>query len=322
MTPLSFEDLLSRTLGTVTASPTAKAAVTLTPTASTGSSGDARGWFLVDASTTFNLSNVTLDGNGFLIYQAIRNKGGGTYTDVTFQNILYNESGPTYSGVGIAAFGDLNVTLDQCVFSNIGRVGALLYGPGLTNSYFTNNVYTGKGDGDWLDYAADISAGAVVTASDNTITNCTGVASSDGSTSAGFLVTTYYGPGTTANLEGNTFSGCTSGVTVGYDASDASTVVITNGNEFLGNDYGIVTSASSSISLTVYGNSFFNTVNADDNAGGTWDNGSIGNCWSDFSSNSGYPTNYAVGGTAGAVDNFPTTDCGLDICVPEPLHLM
>ncbi len=299
----------------------------IVPTANTTTSGDGRGWFLVDEPVTFNLSDVELDGTGFLIYQGIRMKGAGTFDYVDFHNITYQVSGSPYSGVGIAAFGSDgtdNVSITNCDFAGMGRIGALLFGAGLDNSVFSNNTYTGKGDGDWLDYAADISAGAVVTAHNNVITGCTGVASSDGSTSAGLLVSTYFGPGTTALLEGNQISGCTSGLAIGYDGSDVSTVIATNGNEFVGNEYGVVTSSAPGISMTFYGNIFSNTTeNAEDNtSGGTWDDGSgTGNCWTDFELNSGYPTHYVVGGTAGAVDNYPTVDCGLDITPDDILYL-
>lgn len=286
----------------------AKSLVTITPTANTGSSGDARGWFLVNDGVTLNFSNVTLDGAGYDIYQAIRCKGGGVFSYIDFQNITY----PSYAGVAIAVFPGtlLPTTIDHCDFANIGRVGALIW---YATAQFTNNTYTGKGDGDWLDYAVDMNSGATVTANGNTITNCTGVASSDGSTSAGLLITTYYGAGTSLMGEDNNIKYCTSGLAIGYDGSDGSTVSLTGGNVFIGNDYGITTTASSGIGLTVYGNTFSNTVNAEDNtAGGSWDDGaSVGNCWSDFASNSGYPTNYVVDGTAGAIDNYPNTDCGI-----------
>jgi hypothetical protein len=104
---------------------------------------------------------------------------------------------------------------------------------------FSGNTYTGKGAGDWLDYALDISAGAVVTVEGNVISNCLGVASSDGSTSAGILVTTYYGPGTTATITNNEITGCSGGIHVGYDASDTSDVEA-HYNSITGNTTGVI----------------------------------------------------------------------------------
>jgi len=291
---------------------TAKSLVTITPTGNTGSSGDSRGWFLVPDGVVFNLSNVTLDGAGFYIYQGIRHKGNGTLDNIAYLNIVY----PGYGGVAVAAFGGTFITISNSSFDNIGRVGALLWTDGL----YTGNTYTGKGDGDWLDYGIDMTS-STVDIIDNTFTGCTGVASSDGSTSGGVLATTYYATGTTANCEGNTFTANSTGIMIGYDASDASTVTVTTGNVLLGNEYGVTTTASATTSLTCYGNTFNNTYNAEDNAGGTWDDGvSVGNCWMDFESNSGYPTNYVVGGTAGAIDNYPNVDCGLNLSPDDVLY--
>jgi parallel beta-helix repeat protein len=63
--------------------------------------------------------------------------------------------------------------------------------------------------------------------------------------------------------------------------------------------------------LTIHGNQFRNSLNAEDDAGGGfWDDGvSVGNCWSDWKSNSGYPLRYVVSGYANTVDRFPTANC-------------
>ena len=202
----------------------------LTPGFDTGSSGDARGWWLVESTGDLDVSQMTFDGTGNLVYQAFRHTGVGTFDDVEFTEIKY----PSYAGVAIAAFGtgsDVDVT--NSVFSEIGRVGVLYFGDTVTGT-FQGNTYTGKGAGDWLDYALDISAGAVIDVIGNTISGNEGVASSDGSTSAGVMVTTYYGAGTTANLSGNIISGNTTGVFVGYDNTDTSVVTI-SGDEITGN---------------------------------------------------------------------------------------
>ncbi|OGO49693.1 MAG: hypothetical protein A2148_00550 [Chloroflexi bacterium RBG_16_68_14] len=209
------------------------------PSADTGSGGDARGWFLVNAGKTFNLSDVTLDGTGNKVWQAIRNRGQGTVSDCAFTNIKYDES-TSYAGTGMVVFGSpaMNVDVTNCTFSEIGRVGVLYYGSGVTGSTYSGNTYTGKGAGDWLDYAVEVGAGATATITRNTISGNTGVASVDGSTSAGILVTTYYGAGTTATITENFVSGSTTGVAVGYDASDTSVATVSN-NSLTGNTKGV-----------------------------------------------------------------------------------
>ncbi len=208
---------------------------TITTSFSTGSSGNARGWFYVSAGCDFDLSGVTLDGAGQLVYQAIRNFGEGSAHDVVFKNIKYNESGPTYMGTAIAAGGTGPVNVTDCVFSEIGRVGVLYYGPGVSGSSFTGNTCTGKGPGDWLDYAVEAGAGAVITVDDCAISGCVGVATVDGSVSAGILVTDLYGSGTAATITHCDITDNTLGIAAGYNAVDAS-LVVANNNAIYGND--------------------------------------------------------------------------------------
>ncbi|NIP42197.1 MAG: T9SS type A sorting domain-containing protein [candidate division Zixibacteria bacterium] len=280
-----------------------KNTVTIVPTANTGSSGDSRGWFLVNAGVTLDMSEVTMDGAGYNIYQAIRSYGDLLLDDIIFQNMIYS----TYLGFAVAIM-DADPTITYCDFSNIGRVGVILFGSGLTNGLVDNCTYVGKGDGDWLDYAVEFGGGAGGSVTNCEIYNCTGVAASDGSTSAGIIATTYYGAGTNATLNGNYIHDNSTGFGIGYGTSDVTTATVTN-NRFVNNEYGLTTSASSGIALLAYGNTFNNDYNADDDAGGTWDNGSYGNCWSDYSGTGVY----TVGGDAGAVDNYPTVDCFIDM---------
>ncbi|PWB70616.1 hypothetical protein C3F09_08850 [candidate division GN15 bacterium] len=283
----------------------------IVPTASTGGSGDAKGWFLVQPAGALTLSDLVLDGTGYEINQGIRCYGAGAFTNLGFRNISF--SAGSYQGVAVVGFGDKKVDIQFCTFENIGRIGALFFGSGITDGVFSNNKYTGKGSGDWLDYAVEVGGGAVATLGSNTITSCRGVASTDGSNSAGVLVTTYYGAGTKAGLSGNKISDCTSGLSAGYDAGDSSEV-LARGGEFVGNDYGISTVAAPKLKLRVFGNYFSNTVNAEDNTGSSvWDSAGtgsgVGNCWSDWATNPGYPLGYNVPGTAGAIDHYPNVDC-------------
>jgi len=194
----------------------------ITPSANTGNSGDARGWFLVNAGFTFNLSNVTLDGSGHLVYMGILNKGNGTIDNCRFTNIKYNESGPDYAGIGMSVreTPNMNVNVTNCEFSGMGRIGVHYRGPGTTGT-ISGSTFTGKGAGNWLDYGIEAGGaplpegGAHLIISNNTVTNCQGVASVDGSTSAGILVTTYFGPGTQATITGCTLSDNTDGIAVG-----------------------------------------------------------------------------------------------------------
>jgi hypothetical protein len=89
------------------------------------------------------------------------------------------------------------------------------------------------------DYAVEIGGGAVATITNCTVSGNTGVASTDGSTSAGILATTYFGTGTKATITGSTFTGNTTGINVGYDETDQS-IVIANNNKIYGNtEFGI-----------------------------------------------------------------------------------
>jgi len=214
------------------------ASVTINAGADTGNIGDARGWFLVDAGYDVDISDVTLDGDGFKVWQAIRDKGTGTINNVVFNDIQYEASGPSYNGTAIAAFGGVGaLDITNSTFTNIGREGVLYYGAGTTGT-FSGNTYTGKGAGDWLDYAVEIGAGAQVNISANTITNNLGVSSFDLSESAGILITTFYGGGSQATIQNNFITGNSTGVAVGYDNFDTSIATIFN-NDLSGNTIGV-----------------------------------------------------------------------------------
>ena len=215
----------------------------------TGASG---AWFLVEEGFSFDLSNVVIDGDTFLVHQAIRSHGDTTITNVDFRNIQGSTSGNPYSGFAVSSYGGevesgigagtysaSHLIVTDSTFEQIGRVGVIVKGK-LSTVEIVGCTYTGKGTGDWLDYGFEISAGASATIEDNTIAGNIGVALVDGSTSAGIYVTDYHGTGTSATITGNTISGTTRAIRVGYQptAVDASDVVA-HYNNLVGNEFGV-----------------------------------------------------------------------------------
>src|SRR3989344_23225 len=211
-------------------------------------------WMLVNSDVTFDLRDVVLDGDTFFVSVALRSHGNTTVDNVDFRNVQGSLTGSPYQGFAVMSFGGtipggagsdthsagapasiLSVT--DSTFTQIGRVGVLLKGTG-SSATLSGNTYTGKGSGDFLDYGFEVGAGASATITENTISACRGVAASDGSTSAGILVTDYSGTGTEATISDNTISDCTAGVAVGYDETDNS-VVVAHGNKFTNSDFGI-----------------------------------------------------------------------------------
>ena len=82
----------------------------------------------------------------------------------------------------------------------------------------SNNTVYRRGRGDQLDYALDIQRRGDVDVFDTHDYQQSVVASSDGSTSAGVLVSTYFGGGTVANIQNNFITGNATGVFIGFDA--------------------------------------------------------------------------------------------------------
>jgi hypothetical protein len=220
----------------------------------TGTTGDFRGWFVVDTGVTVTVRHLTFDGSGHLVYQGFRVKGGATIEDCTFRFIQYEASGPTYQGEAVAAAG--NTTVRRCTFEQIGRVGVLFSGTGVTAGLAEDNVYTGKGAGNHLDYGLEIAGGAVATIRRNTVTACLGT-TPDGSHSAAMLISTYSAPGTTGTFTSNVILGNRGGLRVGAEPSvppDTSNAVAAF-NRIAGNvDFGI---ASVSTGTVVTENNWF-----------------------------------------------------------------
>ena len=236
----------------------------------TGASGDARGWILVNPGVVLHLADLTMDGAGHKIWQGIRHRGSGTVDSVRITNIKFNESGPSYAGTGIAAFGDGTVDVSSSTFDQMGRIGLQYFGSGVNGSTATGNSFTGKGPGDWLDYGVEVGGGAQVTLDGNSISGNRGVASSDGSPSAGILVTTFFGAGTSALIENGAFTDNTTGIHVGFDGADTS-LVEAHQNSIAGNDNGVITTAPQVDATCNWWGDISGPFNATSNPGGLGD---------------------------------------------------
>ncbi|MFQ5602675.1 MAG: right-handed parallel beta-helix repeat-containing protein [bacterium] len=230
-----------------------KSNTTFKPTAPTSDVGEGRAWFLVDTLLTVEVQDMTFDAKDSLIYYAFYVKGQGTFSNVCFNEIKYNESGPDYAGSAIYAAGNGPVHVSNSVFTEIGRTGVIYSGSGVNGSVFQKNHYTGKGAGTWLDYTLDIGAGANVQVKNDTISANRGVVSTD--SSAGILMATSSGAGTNVTVTQNEISDCINAILVGLDGTDQSFTLIQN-NDLHDNDYAV--NARSGLFIKVENNQIYN----------------------------------------------------------------
>lgn len=202
-------------------------------------------WINGAAGKTINLKNMTLDATGKDVGYGVVFRSDGEVNSLAFNEFKHSAS--PYRGIAVQVL-DGNVDILNCEFTEIGRIG-VHYRNGVIPSatisgLFDGNTYTGKGTGDWLDYALDISGGTTVTVTNNVITGNYGVAQSDGSTSAAVMATTYFPYGAnipnSVTVENNFLNGNSAAVVVGYDANDVSQVTVNN-NDLSGNSTGVST---------------------------------------------------------------------------------
>jgi hypothetical protein len=187
-----------------------------------GGNVQSEAWVYVAPSVTVGISGFTLDGAGKSVNHAIQSRGDLNIEGCTIKNVRYG----TYNGRGIVLYSGSSVVRD-CTFLNIERIGVHVRG----NVMSPNPIalidkcdYTGKGAGDWLDYAFEIGGGGQATITACEARDCLGVATTDGSTSAGVLATDYWGTGTQGSVQNCKISNSSAAIAVGYSATDATTL--------------------------------------------------------------------------------------------------
>jgi hypothetical protein len=201
-----------------------------------GGNVQSEAFIYVASGVTATLQNLGVDCLGQTVHHAVQTRGNLTVMDCAIQNVRHG----LYYGRGVVCYKGTSL-IKNTTFANIERIGVHVRGNVETpNPVVTveNCTYTGKGSGDWLDYGVEFGGGGGGTVTGCTITNCLGVASTDGSTSAGVLVTDYWGTGTSAAISSSTINGNTTGVAVGYNATDASVCSI-HACDLSGNAYGV-----------------------------------------------------------------------------------
>ncbi len=216
---------------------------TITPTANTpgiGSQDPSAGWFVVNSGITANFHYLNFDASGKNIGHVIHHQGPGTITHCSFSNVYWALN----YGLGVVSRGSYAFEIANCTFSNIERIGAHFNHYTASPKLYHDNMFVGKGVGLSINYACEVEREANVLAENNVVSLCTGVAG-DGSTSAAFLATTYFGGANPTTLEahGNILSNNTAGFAIGYDGGDVAEVTATE-NNLEGCDYGM-TSVSS-----------------------------------------------------------------------------
>ncbi len=185
---------------------------------------DGAAWFDIDPGIPASFNYLAFDGIGHTITTCIQHQGTGSITSCTFAHIA--DSPSSYQGYAIDAYGG-PLTVENCQFSDIYRVG-VYFNDGMTGT-IRGNTYTGKGTGDWLDYAFVIGGGSMALVENNIVSGCLGVAGVW--TSAGIYC--WSDPGvTTMILHGNIVYGNSLGVAVddAWSFTMWSNATVTNNN--------------------------------------------------------------------------------------------
>ncbi len=187
---------------------------------------------------TLTLSDLTIDGDGYLltpkiVRRGVRTEGTGSVNANNCKVINIKEG--TYEGYAFALTSGIN-TISNTEMSNIERVGVFVLNTA-TQATVTGCTYTGKGAGDYTDNAYE-SNNALLILNNSIATNCKGIASTDLSEAAGLVVWSAEGaPGGEALVSGCTFSNNATGIGVGILTGDISHATVSS-SSFLNNTSG------------------------------------------------------------------------------------
>lgn len=123
----------------------------------TSNSGDSSGAILVGPGKTLSLSNLTIDGEGRKVMNAVRISGTGIINGVRIRNIGYDSK----NGWGIYTCGSADVTVKNSTFSGIANSGVGVYGNAVVTvggeDKSDGNSFNGDGEVGSVQYAVHVS---------------------------------------------------------------------------------------------------------------------------------------------------------------------
>jgi hypothetical protein len=157
------------------------ASTTLMPGVNTTVGGNVKSeaFIYVDPLATVIIKDLTIDCAGKQVNHAVQSRGALTVENTNIQNVKYG----TYNGRGIVFYGGTTGNLVKNVsMSNIERIGVHVRGNVTTPNpvvAIQNMTYTGKGTGNWLDYAIEFGGGGKGTVDNLNAQLCKGVATLD-----------------------------------------------------------------------------------------------------------------------------------------------
>ncbi|GEM_PF-1413962 len=204
------------------------------PAQNTEDSGDNRGWILVESGVEFNLSKVTLDGEGKDIYQAIRSYGSGTIENSIIKNIKWT----TNQGAGLVFVGVAeDFVVSGNIFENIDRNAIVVYGTGITGGTINDNEFIGRDSDTDLEYGVEVSEGATnVMIEDNEFSNY-GKGTTNYSSAAISIVSRHDTVPTGATITGNILEDNYIGLAIGNYYDKQIPQVTVDNNQFKDNTY-------------------------------------------------------------------------------------
>lgn len=170
------------------------------------------GAIFVAPGKRLNIKDITIDGSGNKVMDAIRTYGYGTIESVAVRSIGHDGQ----NGYGINAFGSANITIKGSVFSGIKKDAVGVYDNAIVtiggDGDKMGNTFNGGSEGNFVQYGVRVIKGngnPQVTVKNNTFSGYSGINSTSSWSSGGIGIE--YGA---SYISGNTFDTCPESIKV------------------------------------------------------------------------------------------------------------